>query len=31
MARDDVDPLPPDVQVEGRTELLGPLVAALRG
>ena len=27
---DDVDPLPPDVNVAGRTELLGPLVAALQ-
>lgn len=27
---DDIDPLSPDVHVEGRVELLGPLVAALR-
>jgi DNA-binding HxlR family transcriptional regulator len=30
-AADAVDPLPPDVHVVGQTDLLGPLVAALRG
>ncbi|MDA3028612.1 MAG: helix-turn-helix domain-containing protein [Actinomycetota bacterium] len=28
---DELDPLSPDVAVDGQTELLGPLVAALRG
>ena len=27
---DDADPLSPEMRVEGRTELLGPLIAALR-